>query len=633
MTALIRFRYPAAIAAILFGINLTSAEQGSSVPLVKSLTVAGRTIDPLAAPLGLKTYRDLGLTIEETVLAREVPAKGGSALSGQPKIFPLFAENMRLMVGRGGQVEGQRFENPNVVWTSYSKDGGQSWSEPRFLAALVEDGVSIHGLNIRKGRGEELTLELTNSRGRQFDLNFRQYDLRRLATADDLAKAPAGKFAIMSAPVNQDHSDLLASAVTVGNDIQIAPAHPPKGYEVRQDLGLIVQDSMEGEVVHKAQSAQKSLFETRAVVTPKGDYLVLIPDGSHANSKRKNANVMLAYRSSDEGKTWVGPTKPFGEGKHFGVLPIVPKGGGRIYVFESLREMMEKGKERDRTFGARYSDDDGVTWSQFEPVREKSGKLFGGVGVIPMSQSETEAGTLLAGFHHAKFIRGEKQSNGSRQWTQPALPENTDLTTAAGIFYMDELQAIALAGPNVLAIARTCEGHLWELRSGDDGKTWGGNKATPLVHPDAPPMVYRLSDGRTLIALHHNRAVMRSVYEPIHSQWDTMPTPTTEEVERGKKFPSSVSDWVSRAEVWFSLSENGGKTWSEPHFMLANALAESLEDSNPNYQCSYIDLFTDRGYVNLIIPHRWQRVVHLRFPESKLGEFLTRSELAKANAR
>jgi hypothetical protein len=37
--------------------------------------------------------------------------------------------------------------------------------------------------------------------------------------------------------------------------------------------------------------------------------------------------------------------------------------------------------------------------------------------------------------------------------------------------------------------------------------------------------------------------------------------------------------------------------------------------------------------VNLIIPFRWQRVVHLRFPESKLGEFLTRDELAKANAR
>ncbi len=38
-------------------------------------------------------------------------------------------------------------------------------------------------------------------------------------------------------------------------------------------------------------------------------------------------------------------------------------------------------------------------------------------------------------------------------------------------------------------------------------------------------MVYRLSDGKTLIALHHNRAVMRSVYEPIHSQWATMPAP------------------------------------------------------------------------------------------------------------
>jgi hypothetical protein len=143
-------------------------------------------------------------------------------------------------------------------------------------------------------------------------------------------------------------------------------------------------------------------------------------------------------------------------------------------------------------------------------------------------------------------------------------------------------------------------------------------------------MIYYLSDHKTLIALHHNRAVMRSVYEPIHSDWLKMPAPSEAEVELGKKYRHSVDDWVSRSEIWFSLSHDGGKTWSEPRFMFANALAETLDEANPDYQCSYVDLFVDQGYVNLILPHRWQQVVHLRFPESKLDSFLTRDELKRA---
>ncbi len=62
--------------------------------------------------------------------------------------------------------------------------------------------------------------------------------------------------------------------------------------------------------------------------------------------------------------------------------------------------------------------------------------------------------------------------------------------------------------------------------------------------------------------------------------------------------------------------------------MFANVLAETLDGPNPNYQCSYVDLFTDRGNIHLIFPHRWQRVIHLVFPENKLDSFRTREQLA-----
>src|SRR6185437_10969779 len=70
---------------------------------------------------------------------------------------------------------------------------------------------------------------------------------------------------------------------------------------------------------------------------------------------------------------------------------------------------------------------------------------------------------------------------------------------------MAEPRPISLGGPDVLMLARTPEGHLWEMRSSDDGKSWSDPKPTRLVQPDAPPMIFHLSDRKTLIVFYHNR--------------------------------------------------------------------------------------------------------------------------------
>ena len=54
-------------------------------------------------------------------------------------------------------------------------------------------------------------------------------------------------------------------------------------------------------------------------------------------------------------------------------------------------------------------------------------------------------------------------------------------------------------------MARTPEGHLWQARSSDDGRTWSYPEPTPLIHPDAPPMLFKLSDGAPLAAFRHIR--------------------------------------------------------------------------------------------------------------------------------
>jgi hypothetical protein len=597
---------------------------GNKIALLFAATIVvaadARALDALRPPLGLKTYRDLGLTVDETMLAREwreadANGKAVATLALGGWVFPLFDKENQIRL----TLEAER-----TVWSSYSKDAGKSWSEPRFVGGLTE--TTIKGLEYRKASGKTLRLLLETSAGRKIGVSFREDDLCRLATAADLQHAPAGRFVLSSTPVANKADSLLADSLCVGRDVAFPREQPPKGYRIASELGLFVHESVTGQVVHRAQSKADTIYESRAVMTPRGDYIVFIPDGQHANAPRDNSNVLVAYRSSDQGATWNGPIEPFAEkAKHHACLPLVPKDGERIYLFETQRDPAVLPAKGIRAFGFRTSDDDGRQWSPVELILLDGKTTFGGTGVIQMTQ--TAAGSWMVGFHHSKMLRGAME-NGQRRWSvvTPGKPAPKSLPE---LYFMDELRVLGLDNANVSAFARTCEGHLWQMRSTDDGGTWSQPQPTSLVQPDAPPMVFTLPNG-SLIALHHNRAVLRSVHEPVHSDWLTMPSPTQDEIAYRNQHPHSLKDWVSRAEIWFSLSRDGAKTWSEPRLLFANALAETLDSANANYQCSYVDLFVDRGMIHLIVPHRWQRLVHLSFPIDKLGTFLTHDELASA---
>lgn len=629
-----RRRMRGVLAGGLIGVNLFAATPEAPVPLADRYAEVATAFDPLAPPLGLKTYLDLGVMSEENTLVQTgaFPAKAETAVSAEGAstgswIYPLIDAGNLVMFGLGGTggTETNGFSNSRTLWCSYSKDAGRSWTVPRFMLALVgaDPASTIVEVAYRKTSGKTLRLTVRDRAGRVVEARFKENDLVRLATADDLRRAKPGRMVLRSvSPANTD-DDLIASHVTVGGDLRFEAGDMFAGYRVDHTLGLLTHVAMEGNVLHVAQSASRTLYETRAVVTPKGDYLVMIPDGVHATSPRPDANQLKAYRSRDQGTTWTGPFIPFGEKeKHHAALPVVPRGSQRIYIFGTQRGAIAGPEPRAKAFGYRYSDDDGHRWSEIKVVRLRDGDLFPGTGVIQMT--ETESGTFMAGFHHARILRGTVDVD-YLSWSLVS-PENPAPETK--YYGLDELRVIGLQAPEVLAVARSGDGHLWEMRSLNDGESWAGGRSLSLVQPDAPPMVFHLSDGKTLIALHHNRVVLRSVHEPIHSQKWKMPMPTAEQVSEGDTHRHSYQDWVSRAEIWFSLSTDGGRHWEEPRFLFANALAETLEGANPNYQCSYVDLFVDRSFIHLIIPHRWQRVVHLRFPEQKLREFATRADLA-----
>ena len=416
-----------------------------------------------------------------------------------------------------------------------------------------------------------------------------------------------------------DTSDMVL-AETVGiQGMDVALASPPKGFRVLEDVGILAHENIRGQVVHRTAAPRIGIYETKATLTPGGDLLLMFPLGKHyGSSKGEKVNDLLACRSSDKGRTWTGPTVAFNiDYNQHGFVPLIPRGSKRIYAFGTQpipgKWTWEKGLHENAPIGFRWSDDDGHTWSGVTLIEPANDPGFTGMSVMRMC--ETDAGAWIIGSHEGDWSKKPLQTrqyllrseDKGRTWTVLPRPRPNGWFVE-GFGRMDEGRPINLGGGRVLALFRTPEGHLWTSRSEDDGKTWTDPKPTPLVHPDAPPMLFRHPDGKTLLAFHHNR----------HSQ------------SRYEGLTAKMEGQKDRSELWVATSADEGRTWSEPRFLLVNALAPTLESAWRNYQCSYIDLVADGDDLHIFMPHRWRQAVHLTLKAGDLEKLPTKAELVGA---
>ncbi|WP_164821745.1 sialidase family protein [Paenibacillus koleovorans] len=408
---------------------------------------------------------------------------------------------------------------------------------------------------------------------------------------------------------------LPLAEVVEAAELRLSVNRLPDGLSVLEGAGLIAAPGLDGVVVHRTPEPSTPLYEVRATLTPGGDYLLMFPEGQHYGHSKEKANNMLAYRSKDGGKTWEGPTLAFDiDYNQHAFIPFIPRGSKRIYAFGTQpiwgMYTYEHGLNENAPIGYRYSDNDGHTWSEVRLIRPENDPTFRGMSVMRMC--ETEKGTWLLGSHEGDWsykplmtrqyvLRSEDQGA-----TWELLPGRRHGGWGVLAFNrMDEGRPIHVGGDRVFMTIRTPEGHLWSTRSEDDGKTWEQPAPMPLVHPDAPSMIFHLSDGKTLVVFHHNR----------HHDLNYAGLGDKAEIMK------------DRSEMWVSFSEDEGLTWSEPRFLFVNALEPTLNSSFRNYQCSYMDMFLDGDLLNLFVPHRWQQVLHLTIRESDLRRLPTRAEL------
>ncbi|NQT53217.1 exo-alpha-sialidase, partial [bacterium] len=260
-----------------------------------------------------------------------------------------------------------------------------------------------------------------------------------------------------------DVSDMVQAETIEIAGLPLHTAAPPEGLVLREELGLVTSRFVNGQVVHRTPHPGVGLFEVKGTITPSGDYLLMFPEGQHYGGKWKKVNTLLAYRSSDKGKTWTGPTAAYDiPYSQHGFIPLIPRGTKRLYCF-GTQPLLEKAKfdgRENATIGFRHSDDDGRTWSDVTLIRPVNDPGFLGMSVMRMC--ETDAGTWLVGSHEADWTKKPlmtrqyilRSEDKGKTWT--VLPGKRP----GGWFEkqhnrMDELRPIPLGGGTVLALART----------------------------------------------------------------------------------------------------------------------------------------------------------------------------------
>lgn len=428
--------------------------------------------------------------------------------------------------------------------------------------------------------------------------------------------------------VQSDISDLVPYTRMQIGGVSVTADSLPRGLRHASDIGVVVPDWIEVRPIHRfpVPDSQVTMVTDflghqhapdiyvdcpRPFITPKGDYLVSVVAGkAHygGTDPHCKANDILLYRSKDKGKTWTGPTLstsiPYNQ---HAWVPLIPKGSKRIYVFGTEPSPSDFTPPENAGIAFRCSDDDGYTWSRPERIHPDNDPSFQGMWCINMTETEDGAWLLaphLGGYdraNHFKLLYSTlytlRSQDRGKTWTVLPGPRPQGWQWEPA-HRMDEGRPLALGGGHVVLFSRTVEGHIWQFRSEDDGRTWSKPFPTPLVHPDAPPMIEKLSDRKTIVALHHNRSA-------------------------GGGFNRD-----DRSEVWISLSRDNGFTWTEPRFFMSTATTTTrLLFGQEQYCITYCDVLADDGMLNIFLPHLWRQVLHVRMSESDLTRLPTKRDL------
>jgi len=395
---------------------------------------------------------------------------------------------------------------------------------------------------------------------------------------------------------------------------QYATTELPESLDLHPEIGVAVGKGLLARSIHFGEF----ICHPRSCITPGGDYLLMHAAGPMHYAwagHGKVGNQVYQYRSTDQGETWSSPSLAWEAPHSFhAAVPFIPTGSSTIYAFGTEPSIDCHDGSENAMIGYRTSNDDGHTWSDAKIIRPENDPDFRGMSAMRLC--ETSSGAWLLGSHSSAW----KQNDDGKEYvvTEQYVLRSADQGETwrvlpgprpggwqcPGTQRMDEGRPILLPGGQVLFMARTPEGHLWQSRSDDDGLTWSPFECTSLRHLDAPPMLFMLGDGETLVAFFHNK-------------------------KRAEGAASHLFAHEARVELWCALSRDGSRTWSEPRLLAVNACEPAVMTGwgGVTPMVSYADLLVNGDQLDIFIDHQMRQVIQVRLSMADLLTLPTREDL------
>jgi len=384
--------------------------------------------------------------------------------------------------------------------------------------------------------------------------------------------------------------------------------------------------------------------------TPAGTFLAA---WTRATQENHDDQGIVVSRSLDRGKSWSEPVRIAGanmasdpdyvalnDNQASWAFPVVAPDLGRVYVFYN-QNFGEADPRKDVTgkLAFRYSDDDGVTWS--DRIR------YLPIGRAPIDHPDpdwpyvnwitfqcpiiTSAGEIMAGFTRwASAARYENKGLfflESQIWflrfdnvlTEPD-PDKLEVTTLPqgdvgvrvprvdlpGISVAQEPTIQSLSDGRLICIMRTLNGMIYYALSSDGARSWGEARplrycdgGEPMLQPIAPCPLYKTGDGRYFIVFHNNDGTANGGAGPADAKKNRTPAWITVGREApgadgqplvfnppkvfltNDAVPDGAVDRTSIA-VYTSYFEYGGKHYfwypDRKHYLLGKLLTDEVLD-------------------------------------------------------
>jgi hypothetical protein len=287
-------------------------------------------------------------------------------------------------------------------------------------------------------------------------------------------------------------------------------------------------------------TAERAFIGPGTFLVENGDVLMAAPWGRPPTNFEQLAAkfpVPLLYRSKDGGRTWLE------EGRMnmlWNLSGMISDGGISFLRLQDGRLAFLAHRHVLSLHGGglpalSFSSDNGKTWTPAQLVGNPEGvwyvmndrliQMRNGRMVVPVSHMPTGLGTY-EGDHNLGLCFFS--DDGGKTWKKSAKP--ADLNDGRG---MAE-PSVAQTGKNkLLMLARTGSGFIFRSRSDDGGNTWSVPESTGLIAACSPLTLKTLPDGRLIVFYDH-----------------------AQPLKKGAFFP--------RTPLVYAVSEDKGKTWSEP---------------------------------------------------------------------